>query len=173
MQDMLIGLIAMIATAANAWPGGSRGEVAVSEMKPSDIEVRINVRQAGGREKKHVLVDFEFKNHSRVKKRLEKWLALDPPVVTDALLQVKKVDGSPIKYIGRHYNRSGATKDEYLSLAPGQSRIVRDVDVTAVYDWPPDAQKLMISYEAFSFGQKIMEVVQSPTHELDYVPIEK
>jgi len=139
-------------------------------MDRSQIVVDIRVRQADVGGRRHIFVDFEFSNTGPTEARLERWLALDPPLVTLALLRINRTDRSPVRYIGRHINRRAPKSENYLWLRPGASRVVNDVDITSAYDWPAKAEKLTIWYEAFSLGHGDLELVQSASRELDYAP---
>ena len=164
---ILIASIHPVALAGICWNDGARE---AANMKLSPIAVQIQVRQAIVDGRRRVLVDFEFKNTTKTDEQLEKWLALDPPIVEIALLRIERADGSPIPYIGRHINRGGVGKEGYLVLPAGASRVVRSVDVTAVYDWPATPQVLTLRYEAFSAAHGELRVLKSTDQRLDYVP---
>lgn len=142
-------------------------------MERSDIQVEIQVRQVTMGNERRVLVDFEFRNPTDTKKDIEKWLALEPPVVEIALLRITKADGSAIRYVGEHINRGGIGKEGYLHLAAGASRRVEGVDVTNAYAWPETAQDVIVRYEALSAGQGDLRVLKSKDHKLEYVPPSK
>ena len=101
-----------------------------ADLAPSALTVAITVRPASIEGQGHILVDFEFKNPTSSDERLEKWLALEPPEVTIALLRISRADGSPVRYIGEHINRRHIGAASYLRIPARGSRVVKAVDVT-------------------------------------------
>src|SRR5262249_19157999 len=97
-------------------------------VKRSDISVDIKVRQTDVNGERRIFVDFELKNAGSTERRLERWLALDPPVVTLALLRIERSDGSRIAFIGRRMSRRIPQRADYVHLRSGESRVVKDVD---------------------------------------------
>jgi hypothetical protein len=166
-MTMLVAIIPSVVLATSSRSDRARE---AAHMKRSPITVKIQVRQRMVEGQRRVLVDFEFKNPTKGDEELEKWLALDPPLVEIALLQIEKADGSPIPYVGRHINRGGVGKEGYLRLSSGASRVVRGVDVTAVYDWPATPQRLTVRYDALSIAHGGLRILSSTGQQLDYVP---
>jgi hypothetical protein len=143
----------------------------VSEVKHSRITASIRVRQTGEGDRLRVLVSFEFRNEGRTQARIEKWKVLDPPVVDSPILELVRQDGSRIRYRGKFGYREPLEDKDYLRLAPGEVRTVRDVDVTDVFDFPKEAQRLSIRYSAFTEANPELQVIESPCVELDYQPV--
>jgi hypothetical protein len=151
--------------------GAAPVEDPVANFKPSALTVAITVHEASVEGRRRILVDFEFKNPTSKDEHLERWLALEPREITLALLRILMPDGSPIPYIGRHFNRGHHIGVEsYLRIAAGGTRVVRDVDATAVYDWPPTPQRLTVRYEAFTMSHGTLRLLRSSNQSLDYVP---
>jgi hypothetical protein len=151
--------------------GAAEAEDPFANFKPSPLTVAITVCEAGSAGQRRILVDFDFKNPTRREERLEKWLALHPNEVTVALLHVSRSDGTRIPYIGRHINRGhriGAAS--YLRIPAKGTRVVKDVDVTTVYDWPKAPQTLTISYEAITTAHGALQLLRSGSQSLDYFP---
>ena len=136
--------------------------------KESRITVTIAVRQVTKGKQRRVLVDFRFQNHGPRPRPLEKWVALDPAVDT-GLLRIHKADGTPVGFLGRQSSRRVEPED-YVTLAPGESRVVKDVDITALYEWPSSADVLSVEYRAYSLWGKDMRLLQSSPVELKFEP---
>ena len=135
-------------------------------IKRSAIVVQIELREITVGKTRRILADFKFKNRSGRPKTLEKWLLLNSPRLEMDLLRVRSADGTLIPYAGpRRIRRILAT--DYVILLPGETRLVKDVDVTAAYQWPEGAAGLSIEYRGFSLYRNQTEFLESESVTLD------
>jgi hypothetical protein len=135
-------------------------------IKRSAIVVEIELREVTAGKTRQILADFKFKNRSGRPKTLEKWLLLSPPRLEMDLLRVRTADGTLIPYAGPRRIRKILSTD-YLTLLPGETRQVKDVDVTAAYDWPAGAVGLFVEYRGFSLHQNQTEFLESKSVTLN------
>lgn len=174
MRKLLAVAMAWIGThyvAVTSYAGAGDQGAKVKKNERSGIVVRVGVQQRIVEKRLRVLVSFEFKNTSAKTERLESWLALQPAGVPPAVLRVFNKNGDGIGYIGPFINRLEAKPSDFLVFRPGQSRAIPDVDVTDYYNWPGEAQRLRLKYEAYSSGGADLELVESDPVEFDYQPV--
>jgi hypothetical protein len=136
----------------------------------SSIKIDLEVRETETAGQRRVVIDVNYRNVSKSRACLERWLALDPPELTLALLRVTRPDGSFVPYVGVHVNRRSVSERDYLCLRPEESRSVANVDVTSMYAWPQWPEKLRVRVEGFTMANRRLEVIRSSDRELDYHP---
>ena len=146
--------------------------LAERNLKPSPIAVHLAIHQSSRADGGRIYVDVDFRNTSSAPQRLEKWLALEPPEVNGALLLIRRSDGTQIKYTGRHVHRNGPRKQDYVTFRPGETRVVKDVDVTDAFGWPRTPETITVAYWAMSFDRELT-LLRSPAMDLRYVPVDK
>jgi hypothetical protein len=168
LSTVLIWIFAQCAAAVG--PTGQDGQ-SKSMVRRSKMAVSLHIQQKLVEGRLRVLVSFEFKNTGKKRLRLERWLALQPPGVPPAVLQVFDRNGDPIGYLGPFIYRMEPRRADFLVFKPGESRRVSDVDVTDHYNWPSEAQRMTVRYEVFSSSESDLELVESDRIEFDYQPV--
>src|SRR4051812_27884382 len=95
-------LFLLLSPSSIAGAADSKDHRLAEHFEPSALAVAIAVRAASVEGAGRILVDVVIENPTSADERLERWLALEPPKVTTALLRISRADGSPVRYIGRH-----------------------------------------------------------------------
>jgi hypothetical protein len=148
--------------------------VGETKVKRSGIAVRLSVRQEIVNDRLRVLVSFEFKNDSKRKQRLRRDLLSDIARHGDVELRVNVVDKDDygVFYTGpfvRLYLPMESS--EFVTLKPGESRVIPDLDFTDMYCWPDSAQKLTLWFEAQALQSSEEEILRSDPVSFDYRPL--
>jgi hypothetical protein len=138
----------------------------VGPIRRSAIVVAIELREDTTGPTRRILADFKFTNRASRPKNLERWLLLKAPKLEMNLLRIRTADGTAIPYVGPQINRRILPTD-YLTLLPGETRVAKDVDVTAAYQWPAAAGALSVEYRAISVYRNQMEILESESVNLD------
>jgi hypothetical protein len=136
----------------------------------SPIHAVVKVEQRGKAGARRVLVDLELRNGGKAPARLAWWLVPNPPYISSSVFRLYAGDGSPLGCIGKHYHRAPPRRpQDFLTLGPGERRVMTGVDITDSYALPPNDETITIKYEVLT-GNDFTKalVVESPCVALAY-----
>jgi peptidyl-Lys metalloendopeptidase len=151
---LLLG--ACVGPEENGAPGA--GEVVVEDaIDPTagDVSVKISVNQAAVPAGESPFVTVSFTNNARHAVKLLSMYTAAEELEED--LFVVSLEGKPIEYIGPHYKRLAAEKDDFVVLAPGKT-LTRDVSIERFYDLSQTGD-YTIQYAADLSAQNVEQVV--------------
>jgi hypothetical protein len=88
-------------------------------------------------EPRKVVVDISYSNTSKAIARIEKRYVIDKRR-TDNLWIYDRSSKRWLSYLGPHGRVARPTPDDYIALAPGEVRVLKNVDITSYFAFPKD-----------------------------------